>query len=428
MFVNRSDEKMFVNRSDEKMFVNRSDEKMFEKIKNISKENVKGKTLILRVDFNTSVKHGHIIRTPKLLEHMKTARILCEKGAKIIMLSHQGRKGHEDFVSLEMHLSTLKELCFDSIKNIYFSKWDEDYLKKIDSLQSSEVLLMENTRFLDFEINERTPKEHSENPVIKALAKKADYFVLDSLSIAHRSQATVVGFTELLPSFAGIFLEKELRALGKIDALNGEMCLVLGGSKPKEPLEIIKKMLEENKVKHVLLGGILGELGLKAKGLSLGKKDEYLKEKGLDLFIPEFKELLKFYGDKIHLPVDVAIEKRAKRREIPITDLPTEFQIFDVGHHTIHNYADIITACNLIVFNGPFGVYEKSVFRTGTREMLEEIIESKGFSLLGGGDTVSSLVALGFRNEDFGHVSLAGGALLSFLSGKELPGLTALKR
>src|SRR3989338_8291654 len=213
---------------------------MVEKIKKISSENVKGKTLILRVDFNTSVRHGHIVRTPKLLEHMKTARILCEKGAKLIILSHQGRKGDEDFVSLELHFPTLKELCFDSVKNIFFSKWAENYLSKIDSLQEGEILLLENTRFLDFESEEKSAEEHAENKIIKDLAKKADYFVLDALSITHRSHATVVGFTKLLPSYAGYYLEAELNALEKIDSLSGEICLVLGGSKPKESIEIIK--------------------------------------------------------------------------------------------------------------------------------------------------------------------------------------------
>jgi phosphoglycerate kinase len=175
-----------------------------------------------------------------------------------------------------------------------------------------------------------------------------------------------------------------------------------------------------------LLGGLLGEIALQAKGLRLGKTDEFLKQKGFDKFIPEFKELFSLYGKKIHLPVDVAIEKRAVRREIPVTDLPSEHPIYDVGHHTITNYCDLLDECDLIIHNGPFGVYEATQFRVGTREILETIHHCKGFSLVGGGDTVTALVGIGYRKSDFGHVSLAGGALLEYLAGSDLPGLKAL--
>jgi phosphoglycerate kinase len=225
------------------------------KIKSISDENIKGKTILLRVDFNTTLEFGKVIRSPKIIQHMKTVRILCEQGAKVVVLSHQGRKGEKDFVSLSNHFELLKQFTFDSVKKFEFASWQENYLKKIKELKEGEALLLENTRFLDIETAKIPIEEMAANPIIKGLADTADLFVLDALSVAHRPHATVVAFTKLLPSFAGPYLKEEIDALVKLEEMAGKTktCLVLGGAKPEEPIAIMKKMLSENKVEHVLL-------------------------------------------------------------------------------------------------------------------------------------------------------------------------------
>lgn len=389
----------------------------------ILEQDIEGKTVVLRVDLNSSVKNGKILTSPKVLEHAETIRRLSKRKAKTIILTHQGRKGREDFISLESHAKTLEKLLENKL---FFCSWKDDFEKKIESLQKGECLLLENTRFLEEETISKTAIEHSQNPVIKKIAGKADFFVLDALSVAHRSHATVVGFLPLLPSFAGPVLKNELKALEKLNNKEAEVTLVMGGMKPEDSIWIMKKMLEKETTKEILLGGGIGEIAILAKGKELGATNQFFEDK--KECIEELKQLIEKYENKISIPVDLAIKKFGERKEISLADLPTKHFIYDIGEITARNYYYKIENSNYVLYNGPFGKFEDYQFAYGTRRILEALSKDRVFSLIGGGDTVTAMIRLGFKKKEFSHVSLAGKALLLYIVGEKLLALEELKK
>lgn len=394
-----------------------------EDIKSIEDVNVRGKTILLRVDLNSSVKDGKLLHSPKVAEHFRTIKELLDAGAKVVILSHQGREGREDFIDLKQHRDKLQEMLGESIG---FYSWNDHYTKAIKELKEGKALILDNTRFLGFEAINKSPEEHAKEPIIKKLAELADYYVLDALSVAHRSHATVVGFIPLLPSFAGPVLMSELRALERVKRMKDNSVLILGGMKPEDSLFVMEKMLKERKVSRVLLGGALGELAIMAKGAKLGIKEKFLKEKGLLEFVPKVKQLLSKFKARIVFPADLAIRRNGLREEISLAELPVNDMIFDIGEITVNTYESIIEKAELIIYNGPVGRFESYQFAFGTRKIFDALVRVRGFTLIGGGDTVTAMIRLGFKSTEFGHVSLAGKALLMFLTGEELPALTAL--
>jgi len=222
-------------------------------------------------------------------------------------------------------------------------------------------------------------------------------------------------------------MERELVFCSK--ALNPERpnVFVLGGAKPNDCLAIMKHMLEEKKLDNVLTSGTVGEIFLMANGHDLGGKKKFYEEKDLLKLIPEAEKLLKKYGKKIEMPVDVAIEEKG-RTEIKIDDLPVEAASMDIGSKTVQKYAEMINKAKTIVMKGPAGMYEKEGFDTGTKKLLEAVTNSKGFKLVGGGDTLLSIENLGIDKNKFSYISLGGGALITYLSGKSMPGVEALKK
>ncbi len=389
-------------------------------------ENISGKTILLRVDLNSNIQEGKPVVSARLKEHAKTISFFSSKKAKIVVLSHQGRKGKPDFVSLKNHLPELEKLTG---KKIQFSLWKENFKEKIFSLKEEEILLMENTRFLDFESEEKTPKEHSENEIIKNLADSADLFVLDAFSVSHRSHATVVGFIPLMPSFMGKVLESEIINIEKVlNSKEKPKLLILGGAKPEDSLKTMAFFLKENKTDKVLAGGLLGELIIVSLGYDFGKKQKFFEEKGFLSLIPEIKEIYEPFSEKIFFPKDFALDENGKRTNINVFDLPADFISKDLGENAIKDFSEEISKAKLIVFNGPLGVFEEKEFSKGTKEILQAMKENSGFTFLGGGDTETALSSLGFSKEDFSFVSLSGKASLKFLSGKKLIAIEALKQ
>ncbi len=288
---------------------------------------------------------------------------------------------------------------------------------------------MENTRFLDFEEKELTPEEHSKNKVIQEIASVSDAFVLDALSVSHRSHASVVGFIPLLPSFAGPVLEKEIINLDKaINSTEKPRLLVLGGAKPEDSLKTLVFFLKENRADKALLAGIFGELFLAAKGIDFGKKQDFFESKGFTALIPEIKKVLDEFSEKLVLPEDFAFDDNNKRKEILVSMLPSELISKDIGKKTIKKFSEEISKAKLTVFNGPPGVFEEKPFSFGTKQVFEAMKENKGFTFLGGGDTETALSSLGFSAKDFSFVSLSGKASLKYLSGKKLVAVEALRQ
>ncbi len=298
----------------------------------------------------------------------------------------------------------------------------------IKDLKSGEILVLENVRTFDGETKNGSPDEQAKTELVKNLAPLADIFVNDAFAAAHRAHASIVGFTAVLPSVAGRIMERELKSLSKVLEKPQKPCIfIFGGSKADDSLEISKYVLDKEIADRVLTGGVVGQVFLAAKGIDLGQPNmDYLEKKNFTSFLPGIEALIQKYPDKIKTPLDVAVEAKGKRKEIPVNELPTEYSTYDIGTKTVDDYTIIIRNAKSIVISGPMGVYENKQFSFGTKKILEEIANSKAFSLAGGGHTISAIEEFGLTKK-ISYVSTAGGALIEFLMGKKLPGVAALE-
>ena len=391
----------------------------------------KNKTALVRVDFNSNIdpKTKKILEAPRIRAHGETTiKELVKKGAKVVILAHQGRPGDPDFAPLKAHTEYLSKVLGKPVKYVD-DLFGEKAQKAIKELKSGEVLVLENVRNYPDELKKGTPEEQAKSEFVQKLAPLADVFVNDAFSAAHRAQISVVGFTVVLPSVAGRIMERELKALTKAVENPEKPCVyILGGAKADDALKISQYVLKNNIADQVLTGGVVGHLFLAAKGFDLGRPNmEFLQKKELMGFVPGIKALIGEYPERIEMPVDVAVEVDKKRKEISVKQLPTEYSIFDIGANTIEKYSKIIKNAKSIVFSGPVGVFENKEFEVGTKKIFEAIASSKAYSLIGGGDTVSAAEKFHLAQK-MSYVSTAGGALIEFLVGEKLPGVVALEK
>lgn len=400
------------------------------KYKTLDDFNVKNKIVLVRVDFNSEIdpETKNVTSDVRIKAHAEsTLKELAEKGARTVVLAHQGRKGDPDYTPLKQHSEILAKILKCPVKYV-----DDTYGEKaknaIKALHGGEILVLENVRSFDGETKSGTPEQHSKTELVQSLAPLADLFVNDAFAAAHRGHVSMVGFTAVLPSAAGRIMERELKSLAKALEKPEKPCVyVMGGAKADDSLEISKYVLGNGIADYVLVGGVTSQLFLAAKGVDLGKGNmAFLEKKELTGLIPGIKELMQKYGDKVQVPVDVALDMKGKRKEISVDKLPTEYSIFDIGKKTVKNYADIILGSKSIVVSGPMGVYENEQFNYGTKKVLEAIANSKAFSLAGGGNTIAAIEEYGLTRK-ICYISTAGGALIEFLMGKKLPGVAALE-
>ena len=388
------------------------------------------KTVILRVDINLPYDEstGKVEVTDRLIEAAKTIKELCEKKAKVVILAHQGREGEPDFISLKQHASLLSQYSGKKIEFVD-SIIDDKAKNKIKALKPGEAVLLENVRFLEDEEMEKTPEEHANSSLVKALGPLADVFVNDAFSASHRSHSSIVGFSTLMPTIAGRLMEKELKSLEKIKNPERPNIYILGGAKPDDCIKIMSYGLEKGIIDEVLACGILGELFLMAQGFELGEATEnFLKEKNFIGLVEELEKMFKKYNEKIFIPIDVAIKIKGRRKEIDVIDLPTHEIIKDIGSQTINLFAERIKNAKTIVVKGTAGVYEEKGFEKGTKEILREVARAKAFTLIGGGDTSAAIERLKLNKNKYSHISLGGGAMINYLSGKKQPGVEILMR
>ncbi|MDH5782915.1 MAG: phosphoglycerate kinase [Candidatus Bathyarchaeota archaeon] len=391
----------------------------------------KGKTVLVRVDFNSPVdpQTKRVLDDTRIRAHAETTiKELMEKGAKVVILAHQGRPGEPDFIPLQQHAEILGKILGKPVKYVNYL-FNEQAQQAIRELKEGEVLVLENVRTYAGERKKGAPEDHAKTEFVLKLAPLADVFVNDAFAAAHRAHVSIVGFTAVLPSAAGRIMERELKALGKVLHASEKPCVyILGGAKADDALRISQYVLKNNIADHILTGGIAGHLFLAAKSVDLGKPNmELLEKKELTSLVPGIRELMKKYPRKIKTPIDLAVEVDGKRKEIAVEDLPTNYPIFDIGTETIQKYVNTVSNAKSIVISGPLGVYENREFLAGTKEVFEAIAASKAFSLVGGGHTVAAVEGLGLANK-MGYISTAGGALIEFLMGEELPGVAALEK
>jgi len=390
----------------------------------------KGKTTLVRVDFNSPVD----LKTKKILEDVRirthgetTIEELAQRGAKVVVLAHQGRPGEPDFISLKQHAKILGDILGKAVKYVD-DLFGEKAKKAIEELKGGEILVLKNVRTYSEERKKGTRERHAKTDFVKSLAPLADMFINDAFAAAHRSHVSIVGFTAVLPSAAGRIMERELDALSKALESPEKPCIyILGGAKADDALRISKHILDNNIADNVLTGGVAGHLFLAAKGVDLGKLNiEFLRKKELTGFVSGIKELIQSYPDQIKTPSDLAIDMDGKREEIAVKELPTNYPICDIGMKTVQYYSEIIQKAKSIIVSGPMGIFENKKFMKGTKEILEAVANSKAFSLVGGGHTVAAVKQLGLEKR-ISYISTAGGALIEFLMGEKLPGVTALE-
>ena len=383
---------------------------------------VRGKTVLVRVDINSPIdpKTGEILDDTRIRECVPTIKELVEKGAKVVVLAHQGRPGDEDFTTLEEHSEKLSVALGLDVKYIQ-DIFGPTAKSTIQKMQPGKILLLENVRFCAEETLKGTPEKMTKTHLVRRLAGLADIYVNDAFGAAHRSQPSLVGFGAVLPTFAGRLMERELKGLGRALAPERLSVYVLGGAKFDDSLTIIENVFAKNIADLVLTGGLVGQALLAASGKDLGKPNsQLLLDKGLEKEIGRAKKLLAEYGSKIKIPVDLVVESNGKPKELLIEQLPSELPIGDIGSKTVEEYSKIIADAKTVVANGPLGIFEKRGFERGTFKVLEAMANSQAFTILGGGHIVAAAQAAGVVDH-IKHVSTGGGACISFLSGESMP-------
>jgi len=399
---------------------------------------VAGKTILARFDMNSPLdsKTKEPVDITRIEESIPTIKELIEKGAKTIVLIHQGSDiEYQNFASVRPHskiLSKLLNKTVDYIDDICGPAARE----KICNMRNGEILILENVRFMAEEMTlfetklNLTPEEQSKTIVVQKLSPLAHFYLNDAFSAAHRSQPTLVGMEELLPSIMGRLMEKEISSLDRLLRNPEKPCIfILGGAKIQDAFLMLNTILDNNVADFVLAAGLFSHVILLAKGIRLGKPSEDLiKKKNLEEFIEKSKSVMNKYSDKIKLPVDFGYIDSGNRKELIIEELPlSNNTLMDIGNKTINEYEKIISKAKTIFFNGPAGVFEEEASELGTKSLLTAIASSNAFSAVGGGDTITALNKYRLLNR-MSYVSTGGGALIRFLSGEELPVIKALKK
>jgi phosphoglycerate kinase len=379
-------------------------------MKSILKENINGKTILLREDLNSDVVNRKVLMSERIKESAQVIRLLKNKKAKIVVIAHQGRPGEKDFTSLEQHAKLLNKFVkIKFVPDIIGFKAEN----AIKNLRPGEALLLDNIRKLKDEFS------IGKGPFVEKLSKWCDIYVNDAFSVCHRPQASVVSFPKYMKSFVGPLLEREVNALRKINLKN---CLfILAGAKPEDNVMLLKK----NKV---LACGLFGQLCLVAEGQNLGAQNIYLKENisDYDSSIKELKVKLGSMKNLVKTPIDFAVKVNGKRKELDLEDFPSKYEIYDIGEKTQKLFIKEIKHAKSIYMKGPAGFYSDNKFFEGTFSILKAISQGHAFSILGGGQLSDAIAKSKIPVKRFGHISLSGGALLQYLAGEKLPGLVAL--
>ena len=384
------------------------------------------KRVLARVDFNSPMDpSGNILDDRRIKSHLDTLRAL--EDCRVVLMAHQSRAGKKDFTTLEAHARMASKLLRREatyVDDIFGSHAREC----IKSLQPGEVLLLENTRFYAEESLNRTPAEHAKSHMVKKLAPLFDIFINDAFAVSHRSHCSVVGFTEVLLSAGGILMDKEVAALDRgMKGHERPTVFSLGGTKADDSLKVIQHVLGRGGVDKVLTSGVPATVFMMASGIDVGPANrKFVEDQGYLDQIPVAAKLLKDYPDMIAMPVDVALNMNGERVEVRVDKLPTELPIADIGLETIVSFSKELKEAKLAVLNGPTGIFELDKFRLGTEELLKAATES-GYSIAGGGHTVAAIEQMGLEPK-FSHVSMGGGASITYLSGEPMPGIEALKR
>ena len=380
---------------------------------------LKGKKVLVRVDFNVPLKDGVITDDNRIVAAIPTVKYIVEQGGKAILFSHLGRvKTEEDKEgkSLAPVAKRLGELLEKDVTFVPETR-GEKLEAAIDAMNEGDVLVFENTRFEDID----GKKESKNDPELgKYWASLGDVFVNDAFGTAHRSHASNVGVSSNLPSAAGFLMEKEINFIGgAVDSPKRPFVAILGGAKVSDKIGVIENLL--TKADKILIGGGMAYTFMRAQGKEIGKS--LVEEDKVDLA----KELLERADGKIILPIDFGVIEDFEN--IPpeyVSEIPANKESLDIGPKTIELFRNELAGAKTVVWNGPMGVFEMSNFAKGTIGVCEAIANlEEATTIIGGGDSAAAAIQLGFA-EKFSHISTGGGASLEYLEGKALPGVEAI--
>ena len=391
--------------------------------------NYKGKKVLLRVDINCPMdkKTLKIINDSRIRAVVPTIRELLGKKAKLVILAHQSRKGKWDFTDLSQHAALLSKNLNTPVK--YVDDVLGDAAKKaIEELGEGEILLLGNVRQLDSESKNLPMEEHAKGELVTALAPLFDLYVCDAFGAAHRSQCSLVGFEDILPSASGRLMAKEMYALETIfNNPRRPSVFILGGAKFGDVPLMIDRVLGSNTADTVIVVGLAGNAFLMARGVDIGEESKVpLQEELTEENFKKAQDVMSKYGQRILLPSDVAVEKDGKRVSVNIGDMANAGSALDIGDQSIEKFRKVLEVSKTSFMSGPAGMFEKDGFEKGTRAIMSAMVSSGGLSVLGGGHTSAAAEKFDLA-DSMSYVSTGGGALETFLLKDPLPVIVALE-
>lgn len=387
---------------------------------------VKGKRVLVRVDFNVPMKDGAITNDNRIQAALPTINKLVSEGAKVILCSHLGKpkNGPEDKFSLKAAAARLAELVSAKVTFVPSDVVVDDTVRAaVDAMQDGEIIVLENTRFR---------KEETKNieDFSKDLASIADVFVMDAFGSAHRAHCSTVGVTEYVPETAvGYLMQKEIQFLGNaVENPVRPFVAILGGAKVADKLNVISNLLE--KCDTLIIGGGMAYTFLKAQGYEVGTS--LVDDTKLD-YCKEMIEKAEANGKKLLLPVDTVtaaafpdpIDAEIEVATYDSHEIPADRMGLDIGEKTQALFADAVKTAKTVVWNGPMGVFENPILSKGTVAVAQALADTDATTIIGGGDSAAAVMQLGFADK-MSHISTGGGASLEYLEGKVLPGVAAI--
>jgi phosphoglycerate kinase len=397
---------------------------------------VNGKTVLCRIDINQPVdkKANALKDTTRIEACIPTLKELSEKGAKLVLLAHQGSDiEYKSFWTTEPHAKVLSELLQKEVRFI------DDVCgpaarEAIAKLTSGEILLLDNVRFVSEEQTLFETKlllsheEQAKTLVVRKLAPLADLYVCDAFAAAHRDQPSLCGFQQVLPSAMGRLFEEEFCVISGIMEKPDRPCVfVLGGAKISDAFLMMSAVLGGGIADEVLAGGLVGEVLLWADGKDIGDgARQFITKQGYAGLVDTAKELLAKYRNTIRMPGDFAAVENGKRVEFTLGAIPSGVTVLDIGTETARQFQKSIRGAKTVFVNGPMGVFEEAPTELGSRMIWDALGDTNAYTVIGGGDSITATKKFG-KTKDINYICTGGGALIRFLTGEELPVVKALR-